>query len=62
MQRKGTRLWNRHLLRYFLPNGYIQRYQIQLILLLVIIPSIVAGVVVAQAAGQVQAAGSLIHR
>ncbi len=62
VHRQGIRLWNRHLLRYFLPNGYVQRYQIQLILLLVIIPSILAGVVIAQASGQVQMSGSLFHR
>ncbi len=48
MRREWSRLYYRHLLRNFPILNQIEGFKVQMVILLVIIPSILAGIVIAQ--------------
>jgi hypothetical protein len=50
MRHECIRLWNRYVWRFILPMSQMNGAKVQLIVLLVIVPSVLAGILVAQAA------------
>lgn len=61
MRRQLTHFWYRDVLPLFLPTGPSTAYRTQIVVLLVIIPSILAGILVAQTSGQFRMPTSLLH-